>query len=101
MKKLTQNQFEVLRDLECAVRQNAGRRTAPMDLGGRDGSNHTAILAQLCKMGLASRRKHVFWGDCSCKCGPEAMFGHRCRGSFSYSITDAGKEIAAAKGGTK
>ena len=90
--ELSDLQLEVLRDLEYAVRNNQGRRIAPIDLGGQDGSHHSATLAQLCKKGLATRRKHVFFGDCSCKVGPEAMFGHRCRGSFSYGITAAGIE---------
>jgi hypothetical protein len=89
---LSERQREVLRELEAAVRQNPGRRIAPIDLGGQDGSHHCATLAQLCKKGLATRRKQVFFGNCECKCGPLAMFGHRCRGSFSYGITEKGIE---------
>lgn len=85
---LTERQLEVLRELEAAVRQGARRITA-LDCGGMDGSHHSATLAQLCRKGLATRRKYTF-GGCSCKCGQDAMFGHRCKGSFSYGITEQG-----------
>jgi hypothetical protein len=97
---LTDRQMEVLRELEAAVRNMQsfpGRRISTMDCGGRDGSHHSGTLAQLCKKGLATRRKHTFFGDCSCKCGPEAMFGHRCKGSFSYGITEEGNRLATAR----
>lgn len=95
--RVTPRELEVLRDLAQAVRANPGRRIAPIDLGGRDGSHHSHTLAQLCKKGLATRRKYTFFGDCSCKCGPDAMFGHRCRGSFAYGITEEGIRLAASK----
>jgi len=91
--KLNGRQLDVLLELASAARNNPGRRIAPIDLGGTDGSHHTATLAQLCKKGLATRRKYTYFGDCGCKCGPDAMFGHRCRGSFAYGITKAGLEI--------
>lgn len=91
MSPLTEREIQVLGELECAVRQNHGRRIAPIDLGGKDGSHHSSTLARLCAKGYATRRKYTFFGDCDCRCGPTAMFGHRCRGSFSYGITDLGK----------
>jgi hypothetical protein len=94
MKSLTLTQLDLLKELEYAVRHNPyGVRITPFVLGGQDGSHHCSTLAALCRKGFATRRKHVFFGDCTCKCGPEAMFGHRCRGSFTYGITDEGRAL--------
>lgn len=89
---MTVRQFKVLRGLDSAIRNNLGFRITPLLLGGADGSHHSATLAALCRKGYATRKKVVFCGDCDCKCGPNAMFGHRCRGSFTYGITEKGLE---------
>ncbi len=90
---LTDRQLDVLKELDAAVRQNPGPRITTLMCGGRDGSHHGATLAQLCRKGLATRRKQTMFGDCSCKCGPNAMFGHRCKGEFWYNITDDGRLV--------
>jgi hypothetical protein len=89
--ELTAKQREILEELDSALRSNPqGTRITPLLLGGRDGSQHSNTLAALCKKGFVTRRK---WSmSCVCKCGPDAQFGHRCKGSFSYDITPQGKE---------
>lgn len=51
----------------------------PMDMGGRDGSQHSAVLAALVRKGLVEKRQR----------GGHAL---SARGSYVYRITDAGIE---------
>lgn len=88
---MSPRQLEVLRDLECALRINKGVRITPMLLGGTDGSHHSSTLAALCRKGLVIRKKWHIAGPCGCKVGPDAQFGHRCKGSCTYDLTDAGR----------
>lgn len=94
---VTDIQIRVLRGLETAVRINPGARITPLLMGGTDGSSHSSILASLCKKGLATRKKWGITGDCGCRVGPDSMFGHRCRGSCTYDITEAGRLILKAR----
>lgn len=98
--KLTERQQYTLEELAVAVRVNpAGVWITCMLVGGTDGSHHSSTLAALCRKGLAKRTKHGSYGQCRCRCGPEAQFGHRCKGMFTYELTDAGREILrVAKG---
>lgn len=50
MRKMTERQFTILRDLDDE------RWMRPMDVGGRDASHHSATMAQLVRKGLAERR---------------------------------------------
>ena len=90
--KLTPRQVDVLGELESAVRINPGVRVTPYLLGGTDGSHHSSTLSALCKKELATRKKWGITGACGCRVGPDAMFGHRCKGSCTYEITTAGLE---------
>lgn len=88
---MTERQYSVLRCLDEEV------WARPMDVGGRDGSHHSATLAQLSRMGLAERKK-------SCWCGPGSEVERRllaagktprwpwcrCKGSCRYRRTPAG-----------
>lgn len=88
---MTDRQFRVLRRL------NAERWMRVMEVGGRDGSHHSATLAQLARAGLAERKK-------SCWCGPGSDIERRllaagktprwpwcrCKGSCLYRLTPAG-----------
>jgi len=47
----------------------------PMDMGGRDGSDHSAVLAALVRKGLVERKQRG---------------GSYSRGSYLYRITEAG-----------
>lgn len=90
-REISDLQLETLRELESAIRCNPGARITPLLLGGTDGSHHSSTLAALCRKGLAERKKFGILGPCRCKVGPNAQFGHRCRGSCTYSITEAGR----------
>lgn len=63
--KLTHRQLEVLGDLNAAVRVNPVERITVMLCGGRDGSYHSSVLAQLCRKGLVTRKKVGMYGKCS------------------------------------
>lgn len=65
---LTENQRGVL------VSMYTGEWMRPMDMGGRDGSHHSATLAALVRKGLVERK--VRWRG--------------VRGSYLYRITEAG-----------
>ncbi|SHW61382.1 Uncharacterised protein [Mycobacteroides abscessus subsp. abscessus] len=67
---LTDNQTEVLLQFG---RESGWLR--PLDLGGRDGSNHSAVLAQLVRRGLVESKARSY-GD---------------RGWKLYRITPAGR----------
>lgn len=90
--KFTVRQWEVLAELEYQCRD--GGRVRPMDVGGMNGSQHSAWLAKFCALGWACRYKY----GCRCKAGAHAMFGHkRCRGAFIYWITDLGRAALKAQ----
>lgn len=69
----------------------------PMDVGGRDGSHHSATLARLARKGLAERRKSCWCTDD--KASPSYNRRHpwcRCKGSCRYRRTPAGTAAIAA-----
>lgn len=91
---LTERQLDILGELASAIRLHARYPNVlitAMLVGGRDGSHHSSTLASLCRKGFATRKKYSMF--CGCKCGKEAMFGHRCKGFFAYGITDKGMEV--------
>jgi hypothetical protein len=79
----------------------------PMDIGGRDGSHHSATLSQLARKGLVERKKlHAIY----CYNGSaqrSKLVGNRwvitnghppspaccCKGSCRYKITPAGRKV--------
>jgi hypothetical protein len=82
---LSESEDQVLRELDVFCRHMDDMRTQgyrvrvwarPMDVGGRDGSNHSSILSRLAQKGLAERRQRSATGS---------------RGSWVYRITDEGK----------
>jgi len=89
---MTDRQFAVVRHLDDE------RWMRPMDVGGRNGSHHSATLAQLTRLGLAERNK-------SCHCGPGSRREIelidkgikplwpwcRCKGSCRYRRTPSGR----------
>jgi hypothetical protein len=95
--RVTERQFETLRELESAVRVNVGARITALLVGGWDGSHHSSTLAALCKKGLAVRKKWHIVGACGCKVGSDAQFGHRCKGSCTYDITEQGRALLASR----
>lgn len=70
MRALTDRQIDMLGYVERAWLR-------PMDMGGRDGSDHSSILAALVNKGLVERRQRG---------GMMAA-----RGSYVYRITPAGE----------
>lgn len=60
---LSERENEVFREL-------TDQWVRPMDVGGRDGSDHARILAKLVRMGLVERKQRSAFG--------------RCRGSYLY-----------------
>lgn len=75
---LTKRDREVLRDL---VLFSSSAWARPMDVGGRDGSHHSATLAKLVRRGLAKRRKRGTLIN---------VYGIGIRGSWMYRATPAG-----------
>ena len=69
---------EAQRDVLWQVESNWLR---PMDMGGRDGSNHSGILAALVRKGLVEREQR------------SACYS---RGSYLYRLTDAGRAAREA-----
>ncbi|OKH83344.1 hypothetical protein EB73_07220 [Mycobacterium sp. SWH-M3] len=69
-RRLTANQIDMLRQFGSELRW-----LRPLDLGGRDGSNHSAVLAQLQRRGLVESK----------------VRSHGTRGSKLYRITPAGR----------
>lgn len=70
--KLTQRQHDLLKD----IRYSGHTWHRPMDLGGGDSSDHSAVLNQLTRKGLVQRKLRV-----------------GSRRSYLYAITDAGKAL--------
>ena len=88
MTKLTENQFEVLNELEGVRRAGQGWAT-PLHIGGSNGSHHSGTLAALAKKGFVQFKQR--YGEEP----PEGQNGKklfRGRGSKCYRITDAGLE---------
>jgi len=84
-KPLTPRQSEVLRDLSDT------EFLRPMDVGGRDGSHHSATLAGLVKRGLVERRKiHAIHCPHGCRRADGTISTRcRCKGSCTYRrVTD-------------
>ena len=89
---LTERQRDILRDLDDE------RWMTPQWVGGRNGSHHSATLAQLARKGLAERDK-------SCYCGPGSRREQDliakgitpkwpwcgCKGSCRYRRTELGR----------
>lgn len=75
--KLSERQRELLTKIQH-MGFEPGEWFRPMDVGGRDGSDHSAVLAQLSKKGLLDMR----W-----RTGPG---GKWARGSKKYRLTSAG-----------
>lgn len=71
MRPLTENQADLLDQFDPA--DSSWLR--PLDLGGRDGSNHSAVLAQLARRGLVEVRQR----------------SAGARGSKLYRLTDDGR----------
>lgn len=85
---LTSNQKEVLWSLAYNTDRNAiGHRGqgcfTPLDVGGHNGSHHSATLTASVKKGLAEHRKGLTWGVAST----------RVRGSKVYRASAAGLEL--------
>ena len=99
--KISDRQRDVLRSLAAY-----GDWAQPMDVGGRDGSHHSATLGQLARHGLAARKKlHAIY----CYNGStqrQKLVDNRwvitdghppsqkccCKGSCRYKITPAGRK---------
>lgn len=81
MIRITQRQAEVLDDLKSY----RDMWVTPLYVGGRDGSDHSSVLRQLCKKGLA-RSKTRSPGS---------------RGSLLYQITKAGLDVLDTIGGSE
>lgn len=87
-RELTANQREALEGLVWARKSGQGcremgdgiRYCTPMDIGGSNGSHHSATLLALSKKGLADRYKFRGFGP---------------RGSCAYRATDAGVALIA------
>lgn len=75
---MSDNEFEVLNELEahCRLESYPAR---PMDIGGSDGSHHSATLKRLSERGLVERKRR----------GTLANYLNS-RGSYCYRITPEG-----------
>jgi len=73
---LTDQELDVLRSLEYWHRSGERKGARPLDLGGRNGSHHSATLNKLVRRGLVSRK---------------ARSPLTTRGSYRYSLTDLGQ----------
>lgn len=71
MRPLTENQSALLEQFDPAD----ATWLRPLDLGGRDGSNHSAVLAQLARRGLVEVRQRSIGA----------------RGSKLYRLTNRGR----------
>lgn len=60
----------------------------PQWLGGRDGSNHSDVLAQLCHRGLVDRLKGCM------RHGLRKNQPCACKGSCTYRLSDRGVPVA-------
>lgn len=82
MKHLTDRDYEVLEELDAAVRNHrnvgAGDYVRPLDCGGFNGSDHSYRLAKLERKGLANSRQRSAFGS---------------RGSKEYTITEEGLRL--------
>lgn len=101
--KVTQRQLDLLGLLDDK------EFSTPMHVGGRDGSHHSATLAQLARKGLAERKKlHAMhcpngstWrqklvaGRWKTTGGHPPYKGCRCKGSCRYRRTPAGRRALA------
>ena len=56
---LRDHEAEVLNALRCMTKNYPEMWFAPMDVGGRDASHHSATLRKLVKLGLAEKKE---WG---------------------------------------
>lgn len=76
---LTERQASFLAEIQ-AMGFDHGEWFRPMDIGGRNGSEHSAVLSELVPKGLIeSRQRHSSaWGS--------------ARGSKIYRLTEAGRE---------
>jgi hypothetical protein len=82
---LTADEIVILRTLKVWRERDYGY-ARPMDVGGSDGSNHSAVLKKLARYGLVDRKRR----NTICN-----VFCNSNRGSYVYAITDAGiAEIA-------
>lgn len=84
--ELTEREIEVLRELVPSCSDEAPRWMRPMDVGGSNGSHHSATLAKLVRKGLAE--------DTGRSVNME-------RGSKRYRATVAGIEVDAALNGKR
>lgn len=80
LRQITKRQRDVLRDLSVT------EFLRPMDVGGRDGSHHSATLAQLAKLGLVERKKlhAIYCPHGSSREDGTISTGCRCKGSCTY-----------------
>lgn len=79
---MTERQRDVLVHLRyCPAHPRQWLR--PMDVGGRNGSHHSATLAQLHRLGLAARQER-------------GLGWHYSRPSYMYRITRAGRAALKA-----
>ena len=84
-KAATERDIEVLEDLDAACRNyvqiGCEPWVQPIDCGGTNGSDHSYRLQKLSRMQLATKRRRGGWS----------------RGSWSYTITDAGRDLLTIK----
>lgn len=99
--RLTKRQLELLRWLDDDQWQR------PMDVGGRDGSHHSATLAGLARRGLAERKKYHAIYCCHGTYHAIDKRGNivklkrpiklcKCKGSCRYRRTPAGRAAVSA-----
>lgn len=93
----TKEDLQVLAELESCCRSR--KWATPLDCGGRNGSNHSAILTRLTRMGFARCRKSMSFnmktltGD---EIVPEPTLMKKPKGSRAFQITESGKTILKA-----
>lgn len=81
------------RDLEILCGLSAGGWLRPLDLGGTDGSHHSATLTKLARKGMAQFKQRGAINPPAGENGRrQGIFG---RGSLVYRITDVGRAVYA------
>jgi hypothetical protein len=90
--QLTELDYDILRDLASARRQNQnGGWMIPLDLGGGNGSPHSYRLRRMVKAGWVETRQR-FSGDAADIDPPPGA-----RGSRIYRLTEAGQAELATR----
>ena len=92
---LTSDELDLLCTLVPQRDRDRDRWYTPLELGGSNGSNHSAMLTMLVRHGYAVCRKSMKVLDAT-TIVPKPRLFMRAKGSRRFQVTDAGREAARA-----